>query len=854
LPPPLRWRVELRGRLKRNRLRKERKVKASITAGTDEKHLNRQIPPLAHTSMYLWHKYWSRKTWNVVGEFIKTYCPEGGIVFDPFAGSGISAMEALKNGRRAIVCDLNPIAAEIIRLTIKPVNEVHLYEAFKRVEEKVKGKIESLYLTKCRKCGKEIVFDCAIWKGNECVEIRYQSCPHCKDRQEKGGVTKYDKEFLEKIERKKIKEWYPKNPLYYPDGKPFMKKEKYESIDKLFTKRNIQALAWLMEAIEEEPKKDLRDFLKIAFSSMSHLCTKMMPVRPTRPFSSVWSQHSYWSAREYMELNVWNRFESAMIGPQGLSEAKAESNKYFKDIKIASSFKQVISGAADVYIYNGSCLDLMKEMPEGSIDYIFTDPPYDASIQFGELSYMWAAWLKMNGDYLKDVISNEIVRNERQHKDFDTYYALLSNSFKKMFKASKPERYLTLTFHNPTFKVRNATIRAGIFAGFELQKIHHQELARPSAKSLLQPFGSAQGDFYLRFRKPEVAVSQPEEIDEVRFEKIVVDSTIALLAERAEPTPYTIIINYIDPVLAKHGFFASLRTGLDINTVLKKHLDKEFVLLPAKVGGAEGKLWWFKNTSIVPRLNEVPLTERVEQTVYRKLHERGTVTFTEMWDAVSAEFPNSLTSDSTSIKDALKIYAKEVHGGSWLLKPEIRQRVNQHSEIIAILALAGKKQGYDVWIGKREQREQDSGLVAGGKSLKEYMTVKKLKVDNAENQDVVENIDLIWIKGLKIKAIFEVESTTAMTSALMRGSNVAGDVDKFMVLPEEREEQFKNKMTSPLFREHFENENWKLIYFDTLRNAYIKDKTRLNVYNLVDIRTKTLREKGSPYGEQGRLF
>ena len=215
--------------------------------------------------MYLWHKYWSRKTWNVVGEFIKTYCPEGGIVFDPFAGSGISAMEALKNGRRAIVCDLNPIAAEIIRLTIKPVNEVHLYEAFKRVEEKVSGKIEDLYLTECRKCGKEIVFDCAIWKGNECVEIRYQSCPHCKDRQEKGGGTKYDKEFLEKIERKKIKEWYPKNPLYYPDGMPFKEKQKYETVDGLFTKRNLQALAWLIEAIEEEPKKDLRDFLKIAF-------------------------------------------------------------------------------------------------------------------------------------------------------------------------------------------------------------------------------------------------------------------------------------------------------------------------------------------------------------------------------------------------------------------------------------------------------------------------------------------------------------------------------------------------------------------------------------------------------------
>jgi len=468
---------------------------------------------------------------------------------------------------------------------------------------------------------------------------------------------------------------------------------------------------------------------------------------------------------------------------------------------------------------------------------------------------MWVSWLKMNSNYLKKIVANEIIRNERQQKDFTVYHSLLSSSFQEMFKVLKPEHYLTLTFHNPTFKVRNATIRAGVFAGFEFQKVHHQPLGQVSAKAMLQPFGSAQGDFYLRFRRPpmQATAGRPEDIDEVRFENIVVETTIGLLAERAEPTPYTIIINYIDPVLAKHGFFGSLHTGLDINTVLKKHLNQEFVLLPVKVGKAKGKLWWFKDTSIVPRLNEIPLTERVEQTVYRKLLQAGRVTFTEMWDAVSTEFPNSLTSDSTSIKDALGIYARPVSGGYWLLKPEIRQRVNQHSEILAILALVGKKKGYGIWIGKREQRETDSGLVAKGKSLKEYMTVNQLKVVNAKNRKVIENIDLVWIKDKEIKAIFEVESTTAMTSALMRGSNVDETVDKFMVLPEEREVQFKNKMTSPLFKEHFENENWKLLYFDTIRIAYTKQKTKLDIYSLLDKKARPQRKK-DPLNIQGLLF
>jgi 16S rRNA G966 N2-methylase RsmD len=809
--------------------------------------------------MYLWHKYWSRKTWNVVGEFIKTYCPEGGIVFDPFAGSGVTAMEALKNGRRVIVCDLNPIATEIIRLTIKPVNEIHLYEAFKRVEKKVKDKIEDLYLTLCRNCGKEIVFDCAVWEGNSCREIRYQSCSYCGDRRDKNTkLAKYDKDLLDKIERKKIKEWYPTNPLYYPDGRPFKEKQQYESVDNLFTKRNLQALAWLMEVIEEESKNDIKDFLKITFSSMSHLCSRLLAEgRPGyRPFSGVgWNQQSYWFTPRFIESNVWWKFDNAINGPQGLIKAKAESNKLFQKIEIASSLKQVLDGKADVFIYTGSCLDLMKKMSEGRMDYIFTDPPYDASIQYGELSYMWVSWLKLNGEYLDDVLANEIIRNERQHKDFGVYHALLSRSFQDMFKVIKPDRYLTVTFHNPTFKVRNATIRSGVFAGFEFQKIHHQELARPSAKSLLQPFGSAQGDFYLRFNKPSLKLrTQPTEIDEVRFENIVVETTIALLAERAEPTPYTIIINFIDPVLAKNGFFGSLHTGLDINTVLKNHLDKKFVLLPAKVGGAEGKLWWFKDPALVPHLNEIPLTERVEQTVYRKLNQMGRVTFTQVWDAVSTEFPNSLTSDSTSILDALKIYARQVSGGYWLLKPEISQRINQHSELIAILALIGEGQGYDVWIGKREQSEKDNGLVARGKELKEYMTIKDLKVNNAGNQEVIEQIDLLWLKGRDIKAVFEVESTTSMTSALLRGSNIDQVVNKFMVIPEEREPQFKNKMTSPLFNEHFENENWKILYFDTLRQAYAKDKIKTDIYSLINQYSRPSKVGKGLCAEQQQLF
>ena len=825
-------------------------------------HLNRQIPPLAHTAMYNWHKFWSRKTWNVVGEFIKTYSKEGEIVFDPFAGSGVVGMEALKNKRRVIICDLLPVATEIARLTIKPVSETELYNAFKRVELKVKNKIVNLYRTRCRKCGTSFPFTCSIWENNNMVEVRYQSCPQCGDkREEETPPTKEDLELINDLEKKKIKEWYPTNPFYYPDGTSFMKKEKYESLDELFTKRNLQNLAWLMEAIEEEVSKELKDFLKIAFTSVVHLCSKMVPAISPTPgshqtsFSSTWSQHSYWYADRFMEQNVWKLFESAIDGHQGLVKAKTESNKYFQQVRFGNNYKEVFDKKADIYIHTGSSLELMEKMPKGALDYIFTDPPYGSSIQYGELAYFWIAWLKMDKGYLDYLISNEVIHNEKQHKDFGVYHGLLSRSFRDMFEVLKPGRYLTVTFHNPTFKVRNATIRAGVFAGFEFQKIHHQPLGQVSAKAMLQPFGSAQGDFYLRFYRPKLdeSVFQPEEIDEKRFEKIVVETTVGLLAERAEETPYTQIINFIDPVLAKNGYFSSLETGLDVKKVLEKYLDKEFILVDSKIGGATGKLWWLKEPRKYIKY-DIPLSERVEETVYRELLSKGKVTFTQVWDAISTKFPNSLTSDSSKIMDALVQYARKVPGGFWMLKPDYFARQSQHNEVLALLAEVGKSLGFKIWIGKKEQSEYADGL-AGNKKLSEYVNANLDSIMNAENKKTIQGIDLLWIKSNRIVSSFEIEFSTSMTSALVRGSNIDSKVSKYLVIPEERDEQFKRKHRSPMFEERFEKDNWNLLFFDSIRHLYKKLKSKqIELTSIVNKKGPTAMRPDTKGNKQMNLF
>ncbi len=824
-------------------------------------HIERQIPPEAHTSMYNFHKYWSRKTWNVVGEFIKNYTSENDIIFDPFGGSGVTAIEALKYKRKVIICDLAPSATEITRLTIKHIDLLKIDEAFNKIEKKISERINNLYLTECKKCKKKIPFICSIWEKNLYKEIRYK-CPLCKETVTSQKPANDDLKILKDIDNTEIKDWYPRDKFEYDDNNnfkevSFAKKEKYESIDQLFTKRNLLALSILYSEIEKIKDNELKNFFKIAFTSMVHLCTKMMPDRPSRLFSGGWTQHSYWYAEKFMEQNVWEKFESSIIGKQGLLKAKQESNKYFKKIKFAKNFKEIFNNKADVYVHQGDCIELMDDMKSAGfmnkIDYIFTDPPYDQSIQFGELNFLWVAWLKKGKNYLNNITSYEIVNNKSQGKNFEVYNSLLNNCFKNMNDLLKPNKYLTLTFHNPSFKIRNAIISTGMFNGFKLEKIHHQELARPSAKSLLQPFGSAQGDFYLRFRKQIVKPEMADGKHEIRFKNIIIKTVEKIIAERGEPTPYTILINAIDPELAKRGYYSQLDSGLTMEDVLKKQLDENFILVDAKIGELEGKLWWFKDPKTVRQLYKIPLGDRVEQTILRKLQSMGRVSFTDVWESVSLEFPNSLSTDQESIINVLKDFAKKTPNGQWIIKENFNKINidNEHTTIIALLAEIGLKKKYQVHIGKVEQSHKITSLESkyAGNKLKQLVNFDKINsLINIINPDIVDDIDILWIKDNKVKFAFEIECSTSMTSGLQRCSNVYKS-KKIMIFPQSRLRQFDSKMRSPLFSEKFKDENWSFVIIDYFLKKWGKEKLNLDIEKLYN-----KRGKKNFTGEEKRQF
>jgi hypothetical protein len=100
-------------------------------------------------------------------------------------------------------------------------------------------------------------------------------------------------------------------------------------------------------------------------------------------------------------------------------------------------------------------------LPENSIDYVFTDPPFGGNILYSELNFVWEAWLK--------VFTNrapEAVVNGAQGKDLRAYQAIMERCFREYHRVLKPGRWITVAFHHTGNGVWHALQEALRQAGF----------------------------------------------------------------------------------------------------------------------------------------------------------------------------------------------------------------------------------------------------------------------------------------------------------------------------------------------------------------------------------------------------
>ena len=145
--------------------------------------------------------------------------------------------------------------------------------------------------------------------------------------------------------------------------------------------------------------------------------------------------------------------------PSQISECSPWYNLGGKATRIPSVFRDACFQSDGVVTGTGSTAAL--RIPDSSIDYIFTDPPFGENIYYADLNFLVESWYGV----LTKATSEAIV-DKAKKKGLPEYQELMRRCFAEYYRVLKPGRWITIVFHNSRNAVWNAIQEALQSVGF----------------------------------------------------------------------------------------------------------------------------------------------------------------------------------------------------------------------------------------------------------------------------------------------------------------------------------------------------------------------------------------------------
>ncbi|MFC3119829.1 hypothetical protein ACFOHS_22110 [Jhaorihella thermophila] len=162
---------------------------------------------------------------------------------------------------------------------------------------------------------------------------------------------------------------------------------------------------------------------------------------------------------------------------------------------IANAFAVIHGRKGMVEVHQGSSCHV--SLPDGSIDYVFTDPPFGGNIPYAEINFLNEAWLSRYTDR-----TDEIIVSSSQEKSIEDYQSLLTAALSEVNRILKPKGRATLVFHSASADVWNALQSAYTNAGLGIECAGILDKTQGSFKQVTTT-GAVRGDPVLLLSKVE---------------------------------------------------------------------------------------------------------------------------------------------------------------------------------------------------------------------------------------------------------------------------------------------------------------------------------------------------------------
>jgi 16S rRNA G966 N2-methylase RsmD len=546
----------------------------------------RPIPELVAVKrsdpVYNAHGYLTKVPVTAIVPFIEAFTDPGDLVMDPFAGSGMTGVAAAKTGRRAEMSDISVLGRHIGSGYLNLVDAVRLRQAAAQAQARVHERCPCVYEHRCARCTSEAVLSRRVWSVEyecesctgaigfyaalETAEWRKEAmiCPHCALRFKTRNARRIGEHaVLDTVAcacAKTLLDQPPSDPLGRTDPSaaappavaigPELQMYQASALGKhglgstadFFSDRNLAMLTALRDSIAQEADEAIRAKLMFAFTAILPRASKRYQWSRQRPLNA--NNANYYIAPVFYEWNVLDLF-SRKVRAVSRSDEEIRDVMHRRRLADAPTWRYRVGSAASL------------DLSDGSVDYIFTDPPFGSNIFYSDMNLFQEAWL----DRLTDPADEAVVDRSGTHRrrDAERYERLLTEALREAHRVLVPEGWVSLNFSNTSGALWALVQRAIVNASFVLDPEHISVLdkGQRSVKGLASGFENVvTADLVLSMRK--ALPGQAVELD-----RAPQDATATAVDEALEadaPTPTHVYLQVVRSFL-RHHWDAS---GLDI--------------------------------------------------------------------------------------------------------------------------------------------------------------------------------------------------------------------------------------------------------------------------------------------------